>query len=86
MTPAELDVFKKTRRILKEAGVELNKADGHAFSSPDRLVLMHSVAQKLRKAAQDIDAAAMAEHHYAKEGWSLYQLDFDGAATPIQVA
>jgi len=85
MTPADLDVFKKTRRCLKDALAGLNKADGHALSSPERLAHMHQVSQSLRQAAYDVECAAIAEHEFKDNGFAVYQLDFEGAATPVLV-
>jgi hypothetical protein len=85
VTPADLDVFKKTRRCLQDALKGLNQADGHALSSPDRLAIMHQVAQSLRQAAHDVESASIAEHQYNKTGFAVYQLDFEGAATPVLV-
>lgn len=87
MTPltADLDVFKSTRRCLIKAGDGLRKADNHAFGTPDRLLHMHDTAQLLRKAAHEIDRAALAERRHNEDGFSVYQLDFEGAATPILI-
>lgn len=81
-----MDVFKKVRRHVKDAEKDLARADEHALSSPERLLHMKSAMQHFRAAAYDIETNVTAEESFYKDGVTVYQMDFEGAATPILVS
>lgn len=88
MTPpgASMDVFKKVRRHVADAGKDVKMADLHPLSSPERILHMKSAMQHFRAAAHEIETNVTAEEAFLKDGVSVYQMDFEGAATPILVS